>query len=185
MTRVGQWIMVGSISMSLAGGFAVGCGSTTTDNPVVDAGGDTSADVTLDQGAQDTGADVKDSGVACVEDSSIATLSPPDAAIADGASSVGICLGCIKGNCDTELNACAADCVCNNAVEGIIGCVLTGTAITTCGAPLAGLTGNSQLLGLSLGQCLIGNCRAECAPNIDAGQTDSASDAPADAPDAG
>src|SRR5882724_924526 len=93
--RVRHWVLVGSISVGLGGALAAGCGSTSSDNPATDAGTDTStADVTADQSTgQDTGADVKETGpTGCVEDASIATLSPPDASLADGATSTGICL---------------------------------------------------------------------------------------------
>ncbi len=184
--RVRYWVLFGSMSMGVVGAFAAGCGSTDA-TPTADAGSDvTTSDVAADQASdQNTGADVKDAGSSCVEDASIATLSPPDAALADGASSVGICLGCIKGSCNAELAACAADCPCNNAVQGVIGCVLKGGQILTCGAPILGLPGNSSNLGLALGQCLAAGCQAECAPGLDAGAKDTGTDAVADAPDAG
>ena len=185
--RVRHWILFGSISVGLVGAFAVGCGSTDS-GTATDAGSDVTTDVAVDQnnGGQDTGTDAKDGGgTTCIEDSSIAQLSPPDAAIGEGGASVGLCLGCIKTNCNTELAACAADCPCNNGVESVLGCVLQGGALLTCGAPILGLPGNSSNLGLALGQCLGANCQAECAPAVDAGPKDGASDAPADAPDAG
>jgi hypothetical protein len=183
--RVRQLVLLGSIAMGVVGAFAVGCGSTDN-GTTADAGSDvTTNDVAVDQATgQDTGADVKDAAASsCVEDSSIADLNPPDAAL--GGSSVGLCLGCLKSNCSAELAACAADCPCNNGVEGVLGCLLQGGSLTTCGAPILGLPGNSSNLGIALGQCLGGSCQAECLPVTDAGPKDGASDAPADAPDAG
>jgi hypothetical protein len=184
--QIRQWLLLGSISMGLVGAFAVGCGSTDN-GTTTDAGTDGTADVAVDTATgQDTGTGdaAKDAGSSCVEDSSIAQLSPPDAAIGEGGASVGLCLGCIKSNCAAELNACAADCPCNNGIESVLGCVLQGGAILTCGAPILSLPGNSSNLGLALGQCLGTNCQAECTPAVDAGSKDGGGDAANDAPDA-
>jgi hypothetical protein len=182
--RVRHWILLGSVSMGLVGAALAGCGGSSDSTPATDAGADiTTADVANDTApAADTSVPPKDAAPSCVEDASIATISPPDAAIADGASSVGICLGCVKSKCSAELQDCAGDCPCNNAIEGAITCIFQGGSITTCGAPILGLPGNSGQLGFALGGCLQQSCAPECAPTL---AKDAGTDAPADAPDAG
>ena len=182
--RVRHWILLGSVSMGLVGAALAGCGGSSDSGPATDAGADiTTADVANDTAtAQDTSVPPKDAAPSCVEDASIATISPPDAAIADGASSVGVCLGCVKAKCSAELKACADDCPCNNAVEGAITCIFQGGSTTTCAGPIIGLPGNSGQLGIGLAGCLIQSCTQECQPTP---PKDGGTDAPADAPDAG
>jgi hypothetical protein len=184
--RVRNLLVMGSLSLCLGGVFAAGCGGSSESSPAQDAGNDTTSDVGSDQSVADTStSDVKEGGNACVEDASLTQLNLPDASIADGGSSVGLCMGCIKANCDAELTACAADCPCNNAVETVLSCVLTRGFNQACLGPVLTLTGNSQQLGLGLGQCLLGSCQNACAPGLDAGTGDSGGDAISDSPSDG
>ena len=151
------------------GGFAVqACGGTEDVTPAADGGGDATAEA----------APVKDSALPDVKDSAPACdpnrdflKDIPDASIADGASTTGICVACGKQKCKSDIDKCAANCPCQNLASGALDCYLKTQAFT-CGAPFLNAGTETRNIGLGLVQCLQTDCRAECAAaafNPDAG----------------
>ena len=94
--------------------------------------------------------DVKDSAPPC--DTNADFLKDiPDASLADGATTTGVCLGCAKSKCKTELAACSADCACQGIAGEAIDCYAEGrTRSSQCGERLRGeLPTATQNIGLS------------------------------------
>jgi hypothetical protein len=171
-----------SSALIVTGLVASGCGSTETTPTPADSG---ASDVTSDTPARDVVADVpRDIGPSCQKDADFTTLPIPDASLGDGGANSGTCVACVRNNCQSQANACAADCECNNAVLGFFDCIGQGRPLTQCGAVLLTLPSGSQALGQALGLCVAGNCTSECGiPNLDGGfdaQRDAVSDAPGD-----
>ncbi len=178
-----QWVLVGSAALVVFGVMNGACGGTSDSGPR-DAGQDVTA---ADQTApKDTGADTRDTSVpdspaGCTADAALTAFAPPDASLADGATSVGICFGCVHSSCGPEVQDCADDCECNNAVLGAFGCVASGQPLATCAGAFTNLPPSSLQVGQALGLCVIAGCRQACAPNLDASFLDSPNDAPSEA----
>ena len=195
--RARHWLFGVSTGLVAVGVFGGGCGSVETAPPVVDSGAKdvTVADVAPDVHAADVGADVP--AVGCGVDADITKLALPDAALADGATSIGICSACAQAKCGSQLQACNDDCDCREAVVGFFDCYSKTQSIVTCGAPLITLGGEAMQLGQALFVCISPSflklpgtgCEVECAVKAllgtDAGpdaKADAAADAPNDAP---
>jgi hypothetical protein len=151
------------------GGFAIqACGSTEEASAVGDAGVEAAADARppVDSSLPD----VKDSAPAC-DPTRDFLKDIPDASIADGATTTGICVGCAKQKCKMDIDNCAKDCPCQNLASGALECYLKTQAIT-CGAPFFNANADTRAIGLSLVGCIQEDCKDECAAdsfNPDAG----------------
>ena len=100
----------------------------------------------------------------------------PDASIADGASTSGICIGCVDTKCGSQVNACNKSCECQNAAYRGLNCFLqNSTNPTPCLAQFTtGVDPQVQAIGISLAACVNANCKKDCAtstfqPGADAG----------------
>ena len=115
----------------IGGGFAIqACGGTEETTAVSDAG----PDVTVDTGIKDSSLpDTRDSAPECDPNRDF-LKDIPDASIADGATTTGICVGCAKQKCKSDIDKCAANCKCQNIASGALDCYLKTQAIT-CGSP--------------------------------------------------
>lgn len=102
-----------------------------------------------------------------------------DAAIADGASTTGLCLGCAKHACGDAVGGCTRDCPCQSIVGNALECYLTTQQIGCAGA-LADIfvTPATRRHALELLGCVQQACPVECA--VDGGAPD-ATPAAADA----
>ena len=103
-----------------------------------------------------------------------------DAAILDGASTTGICSGCLGERCSYELGHCAEDCMCQGIVGDALQCYLT-TQDIACLGRLTNYLVRQDTRGraLQLAGCARSSCSMECA--IDGGVAPDASvDAGAD-----
>ena len=176
-------ILALSSCMMISGFAASGCGSTQTSNPVATDGG---GDVVADNSVRDVTPDVpREVAPSCIKDADFTQIPIPDASLGDGGTNSGVCVSCVRSNCTSQANACAADCECNNVVLGFFTCIGSGASLTTCGTPLLSLPSGSQALGQALALCVYGNCQSECGiPNLDGGG-DARSDVSNDAPDGG
>ena len=107
-----------------------------------------------------------------------------DAAIADGASTTGICASCMRASCSHELGRCAEDCPCQAIVGDALQCYLT-TQELACLGRLTNYLVRQDTRGraLQLSGCARSTCANECA--VDGGEpaVDASADAPADASD--
>src|SRR5690349_9969836 len=116
--RIRFFLALASASLVTAGFGIQACGgsSDSTGAPTTDSGvGEAAAET----GPADTGADVADAALTCDHEKDF-LAEIPDASVADGASTTGICVGCTKANCAAEVAKCAADCSC----QGVAGKVL-------------------------------------------------------------
>ena len=166
-----RFFVIGFSAVLFAGGFAVqACGGTQSDGA---AAADAGQDV-VDATVKDTFVpDAADAAPTCDKNADI-LKDVPDAAIADGASSVGVCLGCAKVKCANEIDACKADCPCQGVAAKGLECVAkaqTQAQQFACASSFQGVPKATQQLGIALAGCLTNNCDKECqASNIaDAG----------------
>jgi hypothetical protein len=60
--------------------------------------------------------------------------------------------GCFQQACSSQLDACAADCNCNNAIVTALACVATGGSMFSCFSSAASTNANAQAVGI----CLLG-----------------------------
>jgi len=166
--RIRFFLTVVSASL-FAAGFAVqACGSTTNDSPA--AGTDSGADVFEASTPKDTSVeDVADTAPPCDPNKDILE-GIMDASISDGASSVGVCLGCAKAKCGTEIDACKMDCDCQTIAGGALECFAKSQSIA-CAGPFASASKSTRDIGIALAGCLQQSCMTECATGqfMDAG----------------
>jgi hypothetical protein len=176
--RARHWVLSGVSALFVSGLVAAGCGGTDETPPAQDAGQDTSVQDTAPP--KDTAPEITDTAKPCVSDADLNTLNPPDAALADGATSVGICIGCAKAACGPQFRDCNNDCECKNAIASVFQCVAAGGTLAACAAPLIS-GGTVPQVAQNLGLCVYTGCAKECTGSggRDAGG-DGASDAPAD-----
>jgi hypothetical protein len=174
--RIRFFLTVVSASL-FAAGFAVqACGSTTNDAP---AAADSGADVFEASTPKDTSvADVAaDTAPACDPNKDILS-GIMDASIADGASSVGLCLGCAKSKCSMEIDSCKMDCDCQGLAGTALECFAMAGGVQSkefaCVGPFAGAPKATQNIGIALAGCVQQSCADEC-------QTQQFMDAGADA----
>lgn len=161
------------VSAGLAGsGFVIqACGGTATDDAPADAGG---ADV-FEASVKDTNApDVKDAAPPCDKNKDI-LKGIPDASIADGASSVGVCLGCASTKCKTEIDKCKNDCACQDLAGKALECYAK-TQSLACAGSFSSVPKETQNIGIALAGCVQSKCDSECQASA---MTDAGSDADA------
>ena len=123
----------------------------------------------------DSGADVVDSSppmeaAATDEDAATCDLSAdftteiPDASIADGATTSGICLQCASAKCKKEIDACNQDCTCQELAGDALECYLANSANPLlCAGNFAGVDTSTQQIAIGLLTCINSGCKVECA----------------------
>jgi hypothetical protein len=164
---------LGVSALFISGLVASGCGGdSASPAPASDAGHETGAQDTAAP-PQDTGPETATDASTCTIDADLNQINPPDAGL-EGGTSVGICLGCIKTACSSQLSDCNKDCECNNLIVGALQCYEAGGKIETCAGGVAGADNVAQ----QLGACLYLSCRQDCAQTADAGAKDGGADAP-------
>jgi hypothetical protein len=146
-------LVLGSIAFVGVGLVAQACSSS----PAVDA--------------SDAGADVIEAEAAVV-DAATCDLSAnlldkiPDAEVADGATTTGICIQCTNSKCATQVGACNASCKCQNAAGAGLECYLKDPQnATACIIPFTsgGVDLKVQAIGIQLLGCINTNCKDSCA----------------------
>ncbi len=158
---------LGVAALSLATG---GCGETEPEATTTAA--DASADVT-DSGKKDV-VTVEEDASPC-DTSADFTKQIPDASIADGASTTGVCVGCAVKNCKKYIDECNQNCECQDLAADALECYATsGGDIVGCLGKFANASPSKQTqqTGIGLFTCLNGSCKDECqteALNPDAG----------------
>jgi hypothetical protein len=163
--RASQWLLGFATVTAVFGAVASGCGGSSS------SGGDTTKDSGPDVTAAETStpeaaaeAAAKETGPtdaaaeACVPvDADLTQLQVPDSGLPDAGIDIGACVACLKSNCQTELQACNADCVC---IDTIVGCLSGGSISLTC-VP-SGALGDQAITGLGI--CVESACAAQCTP---------------------
>lgn len=171
--RTRFFFLAASVTSLAAAAVAQGCGDTeSTSSPAADAG----ADVAADTGAK------KDSGPPGEEDAATCDLSHdftkdiPDADIADGASTTGICVGCATANCKKFIDECNTNCQCQGLAGQALECYAKTANVIGCAGQFANskVTKETQTTAFGLFSCLNEACKEECQTEQfnDAGPTD-------------
>lgn len=92
------------------------------------------------------------------------TTGVPDASTADGATTSGLCIGCISTACKNSLDECGTVCNCRAVVHEALACFGQGRTPVSC---LTGTTTQptsaTEQIGLGLLTCVQLSCRTECA----------------------
>ena len=157
-TRI--YLLAASLTSIAAALVAQGCGETETTATPEDAGRDV-----VDAGRRDAPAVVdEDSGPPC-DTSADFTDEIPDAAIADGASTTGICVGCAKDNCKKYIDDCNVNCQCQELAGQALECYAkTSGDIVGCLGQFASAkpSKQTQQTGTGLFSCIESNCKDEC-----------------------
>jgi hypothetical protein len=142
----------------VASGFAIqACGSTVNEDTAVDGGG---PDVAEASAKDNYVPDAKEAAAPCDTNKDI-LKDIPDASIADGASSVGKCLGCAQVKCKAELDSCKKDCACQDVAAKALECYAKTQSIA-CAGSFQSVPKETQQIGIKLAGCVQSNCDPEC-----------------------
>jgi hypothetical protein len=151
----------------VAAGFGIqACGGTSESGPAADAATERAAEA----GPKDssTGPDVFDARPPC-DPNKDPLKDIPDAAIADGASSTGACLGCATAKCSDEIDDCKKDCSrsvtdlgCQDLAGKALECYAKTQDIFTCAGKFATVPNPTRGIGIALGTCVGQKCQDEC-----------------------
>jgi hypothetical protein len=159
--RIRSFLALASAGL-VAVGFAIqACGgnSDTTAEVPKDSG---LPETAAETGPKDAGVDARDANPPC--DPTKDFLSDiPDASIADGASTTGICVSCVKANCATEVGKCAADCICQGVAGKALDCYAKSQDIAACAGSLISVPPATRTVGIALFGCITRDCNDECA----------------------
>lgn len=158
--RTRFFFLAASVTSIAAAAIAQGCGETETTSTPADGG----ADVALDTGKKDTAPPAEEDAATCDLGHDF-TTDIPDASIADGASTTGICVGCARANCKKFVDACNKNCQCQELAAKALDCYAkTGDAIGCAGQfASAKITKETQNTAFGLFSCLQNDCEQECA----------------------
>ena len=162
--------ILGCSGLVAIAGIVEACGGDSTDTPApVDAGND------VKEAGKDTAPPPPDPDAATCDLSADFTKNIPDAAIADGASTTGLCLQCAKAKCSGEIDACNKDCPCQGVADDALQCFIknsnksTVELIQLCGGEFGNVPAETQQIGFALGQCVLGKCKQECPAEVSDG----------------
>lgn len=160
--RIGYFFLASSASLALVAVGLEACGGDSTEaTPTADSGSEAAADVVV-EAAPDAPADA-----ATCDLSADFTTQIPDASIADGASTSGICAGCVKSKCAAQVEKCNKDCNCQGLAADALECfVKNGSSqagLLTCAAGFASVPTETRNTGIALFSCVNGSCAQECA----------------------
>jgi hypothetical protein len=158
--RTRFFFLAASVTSIAAAAVAQGCGETETTSTPGDAG----ADVALDTGAKkDATPPAEDAEPPC-DTTKDFTKEIPDADLADGASSTGICMACAKANCKQYIDDCTENCECQGLAADALECYAkNGGDILKCiGSFPTNVKKETQSTGFALFQCLSAECEEPC-----------------------
>lgn len=161
-------LLVASASVVTAGAAVQACGGTEGENTPGDAGVEASADTGPKDAAKDTAP--VDTGPPC-DTTKDFTKDIPDASIADGASTTGICVACAKLHCNADIDKCNKDCKCQEIAADALECYAKSQDVFACAGSFVSVPKATRDIGVSLFQCIAAECSVECAADqfIDGG----------------
>ena len=161
---------------SVCAGLGVeACGRSGAEDGPTDAGASST-----ETGASHVVADSQGEPPTCDVDADF-TANVVDASLADGATTSGACIACMRTSCSEAVRACNKDCRCQNIAAGVLDCFVK-TQLLSCSAPFylgvikQGLPSGKALLG-----CITVDCADACGFGGDGG-TGSGDSGDADAP---
>jgi hypothetical protein len=116
--RIRSVLALASASFFAAGFGIPACGGSSDDAAEVaqDSG---VVEAAADAAKEDATVDAADAALLCDPKKDF-FAAIPDASIDDGGSTTGICVGCVKASCATEVGKCGADCVCQNVAASAL-----------------------------------------------------------------
>ncbi len=154
------FLLGGSISLIAAAFVVQACGDTepVTTAPEVDSGADV-----VDSSPPKEAAPADEDAATC-DLSADFTTEIPDASIADGATTTGVCLACAHVKCQKQLDECNQDCDCQGLAGDALGCYLANSANPLlCAGNFAGVDSNTQQIAIAAVSCINSGCKKECA----------------------
>jgi hypothetical protein len=160
--RIRLFLALASVSFVAVGFGIQACGGSSDDAP------STTPDANVPETAAETGP--KDAATDTATDSAppcdtkkdfLADI--PDASIADGASTTGACVACVKAKCNAEVAKCAGDCICQSVAGNALDCYAKTQDILGCAGKLATVPKATQTIGIALFSCVQKDCKDECA----------------------
>ncbi|MBX3189229.1 MAG: hypothetical protein KF819_19555 [Labilithrix sp.] len=160
--RIRVLLLVASAGVVAAGGAVQACGGTEGENTPGDAGVEAAPEAAPKDSGIDTGIDA---GPPC-DTTKDFTKDIPDASIADGASTTGICVGCANTKCRSDIEACNKDCKCQEIAGEALECYATSQDILGCAGSFVTVPKATRDIGISLFQCIAAECPTECAADI-------------------
>lgn len=159
--RIRLFLALASVGFVAAGFGIEACGGTS--DSTADGAKDSGvAETAAETGPKDAALDVFDAGPPCDPNKDF-LAEIPDASIADGASTTGICVGCTKSKCTTEVAKCGADCTCQQVASKALDCYAKTQDIFGCAGQFAAVPKATQTIGIALFGCIQAQCKDECA----------------------
>lgn len=158
--RTRFFFLAASVTSIAAASVAQGCGETETTT----SNGDAGADVATDTGPKrDSAPPAEDAEPPC-DTSEDFSKDIPDAEIADGASTTGICVGCAQKNCKSFIDDCNANCQCQELAGKALECYAKTANIIGCAGQFASgsITDETKTTAFGLFSCLNEECKDEC-----------------------
>lgn len=157
--RTRLFFLAASVTSIAAAAVAQGCGETETTTSPVDAG----ADVVADTGPKKDSAPVEEDAATC-DTSQDFSKDIPDAEIADGASTTGLCVTCAQANCKKFIEDCNKNCQCQELAGDALECYAKTSNIIGCAGQFASskITKETQTTAFGLFSCLDEECKQEC-----------------------
>jgi hypothetical protein len=156
--RIRLFLALTSVSLVATGLGIEACGGTTTDSSTT---ADSSIEAAAD--AKEAAADAADAAPQC-DPKGDPLKGIPDASLADGASTTGVCVGCVESKCAAEVAKCAADCPCQNVAGKALTCYTKNQQnLGACISTLTGVPSATTKIGTALLFCVQGSCSVECA----------------------
>jgi hypothetical protein len=157
--RTRFFFLAASVTSIAAASVAQGCGETETTTTASDAG----ADVADTGPKKDSAPPAEDAEPPC-DTSEDFSKDIPDAEIADGASTTGICVGCAQKNCKSFIEECNANCQCQELAGKALECYAKTANIIGCAGQFASgsITDETKQTAFGLFSCLNEECKDEC-----------------------
>jgi hypothetical protein len=155
------FVVGGGLALVAAAFIIQACGGT--EEPVAPGADGGGADVVDSAPPKDTAPPPEEDAAAC-DLSADFTNDIPDAAIADGGSTTGICVQCANSKCAAQIDDCNKDCPCQGIAASALDCYVKNPGNpTVCAAPFLGVEDTTRDIGIALITCINSGCKNECA----------------------
>jgi hypothetical protein len=158
--RTRFFFLAASVTSLAAAAVAQGCGETETTTTPADAGSDVA-----DTGPKkDATPPAEDAEPPC-DTTQDFSKDIPDAEIADGKSTTGICVGCAQANCKKFIDECNKNCQCQELAGDALECYAKTANVIGCAGQFASgsISQETKTTAFGLFSCLNDNCKDECA----------------------
>jgi hypothetical protein len=158
--RIRIFLALATVSFVAAGIGIQACGGTS--DTTADAKDSSVPETAAETGPKDATTDTADAAPPCdPKKDFLADI--PDASIADGASTTGICVGCTKSKCAAEVAKCGADCTCQELAGKALDCYAKTQDVFGCAGKFASVPTATRNIGIALFGCIQNQCDDECA----------------------